>query len=593
MTEVEQDFDMMVDGIDFRRLIKAVERSYDSTKWARTQVRNLVREFTGPAYGGGDSGTSTEDKPINKLNQLIETYMMLTAANRPAVQVERDDDPPFARLFQEALNELAADIELDDTLRQWILDAFFCVGVVQVHRDSWMAYQYGEEWIDSGTPMASNVPLDDFVYDTAAKKWKQVKYCGSKYRVPFSSIAEGVESGKYDAAVAAQLKPTSKLGREEDRTDRISTGEITDDDELEPMIDLCDIYVRSTGYIYTCAIDDSSVFRLKKLPPLGKIKWTNPLSAPYIILGFSDVPHNIMPLSPASHLDLADRTVNSLARKEINQAERQKEVLVSSAANEPTAKLIKNAGDGSIIIGDASDIVPVKTGGVDANTHQTMLAWNEIFNILSGNLDALAGTGVSAPTLGQEQFIQSSSNRKVGSMQSRVAKAAEQLFRALGFLLWEDKVREIPVRIPEAGYVAFDKWTGDDRSGTPLDYKFKINVYDLPYNPPAAQANLLMGVLERVFLPMQQMLMAQGGQVDFALLAKTLGEMLNMEVLDDIVRFAMPPEAIGEELSGKAPSTQRNYTRTSVPSQGTPQTRLLDTLSNMQSSDKANGAMTA
>jgi hypothetical protein len=577
-----------VDGVNFSALYRAIEHSYEALAWARTRTRKLVSEFTGPGYGG-QGGL---DKPLNKMQRLIEAYMMLTASNRPCAHVDSKQYKQFARLFEESVNNLAIEIKLNDTRRQRNLDAFFCIGVVKLHRDKWRIETYGDVTVDPGTPTASNIPLEDWVYDTAAKKWTQIKYCADKYRLPWAVVKAGGESGKFDPEVVNMLQPTSKQGEGSDRIDRISTGEISDDDELEPMVDLFDVWVQQTGKIYTCALQDASRFKPKMILPLGSIYWNDPDGPNHHILGFSDVPHNIMPLAPAANLDVADRTVNNLARKEIRQAERQKEVLVYPPGADKTIGGLTNAPDGGTLQGDAKDIITVRTGGVDQNTHMALLAWDQFFDTQAGNLDLMTGTGASTGTVGQEQILASAGSRKVGDMQGRVANADAALYKSLGRMLWDDELREIVNEMATPFGPVIDTWKPGEREGNFLDYHFDVNVSDLPFNPPRAQLELLISMMTQVFIPGQPMLQAQGGQIDFAEFTEAVADLTNMDVFNDIIRFsAVPEQPEGEGGTTLKPgSTTRNYNRTSVPSSGTPQARLQQTLQGMQQQTAPTGA---
>lgn len=590
--ETPINFNMEVDGVNFKRLYKAVETSYEKMAWARTSANKLVKEFAGPGYGGN----AGPDKPLNKMNQVIESYVMLTAATLPMVEITPKSGKAaykgFARLWQDTTNNLAKEIKLEDTLLAAVQDAFFCIGVVKIHRDSYRPLPIGDAMIDPGIPSASVVPIDDWVFDTAAKKWTQIKYCGDKYRVAFSKIKEGAENGMYDPKVVAELKPTSKSSQEGDKQERISTGDVTDDDELEPMIDLADIWVASTGKIYTCALADPNTFALKGLPPLGSVQWKDPDNPPHHILRFSEVPHNILPVAPASHLDVLDRSINNVARKEIRRVQDQKENPVYTPSGEDAAKGIKNAGDNEWVrVNSVSDVGVIKSGGVDQNMHMMLLALNEFFNEMAGNLPALAGLGQSADTLGQEQLIANASNRKVGSLQSKVSAFAAGIYRSLGFMLWEDEILEMSSEVEVGGYVAADSWKPYEREGNFLDYNFDINVYKDAYAPPAARAQLLMTVMQNIFIPMQEAMAAQGGQLNFATLAERLSRMLNVP-LEDIIQFtAVSDDEETPALTGsKPPSTTRNYTRQSLPSPGTSQSRLAETLTGMQTASNQSGA---
>ncbi|MEG7677136.1 hypothetical protein U2060_15455, partial [Listeria monocytogenes] len=60
------------------------------------------------------------------------------------------------------------------------------------------------------------------------------------------------------------------------------------------------------------------------------------------------------------------------------------------------------------------------------------------FSYVAGNLDTLGGLGNSAPTLGQEQLLSSSSNGKMQSMQGEVVKWTTSIIKALAWYVWSD-----------------------------------------------------------------------------------------------------------------------------------------------------------
>lgn len=145
-------------------LFKAIEGAYTGLDWARCLNANLVKDYHGPAYGTGNG----KERPVNKLNQAIDVWTMLVAANNPHVSCRTTHETlrPFARHFEQALNHMVVEIHLAETIRRWVLDAFFLMGVVKVHlKDSAPVQFENDLWMDPGTPFASNVSLDDFVYD--------------------------------------------------------------------------------------------------------------------------------------------------------------------------------------------------------------------------------------------------------------------------------------------------------------------------------------------------------------------------------------------------------------------------------------------
>lgn len=575
---------LMVDGIDFRRLYRAVETSYDKMDWFRKLSAELVQEFAGPAYGkkGG------RDKPLNKLNQVIEAYVMLTASTDPNVDITpeeaKDGLRGFARLWGSAINKLAKKIRLSDKVLAWVEDSFFGIGIIRMHRDKFRKQLFGEDRIDPGIPSCSNISVEDWVFDIRATQWPNVSYSGDKYRVPFRTIQEGVEAGIYDKEVAEKLSATSKSSADAGKLEQIGRGEITDDDELEPMIDLCELWVGQTNRIYICALEDASRFLCKGLKPLGKLDWVVDDHPPHHLLMFTRVPHHILPVSPASHLWPLDKAINNVANKEIDRAVNQKENLVYSAAGGETAAKLVRAPDLNPIQGDPTQMAVVKSAGIDQNMHQALLAFCEFINIQSGNVEALAGLGANAPTLGQEQIIANASNRKVGSLQGKVAKALGELFRSLGIMLWHDKLLKLSTTV-SAGWETTEKWTPEFRIGDFVDYNFRVNPFNRNLIPPAAQAEQLLGLVDRL-APLSQMIMAEGGIIDVAKIVQRLSELLDDESIADIIKFTNPPapdEADAEQTMPQ--STSRTYNRQSLPQQQDSATRLGATLTGMQAAN--------
>jgi hypothetical protein len=571
-------------------LFTAIEGAYKGTDWARCLNANLVKDYHGPAYGTEDG----EERPVNKLNQAVDVWTMMVAANNPHVSVTTPFDTlrPFAKHYEQAMNDMVKEIHLSHTIRRWVLDAFFLMGVVKVHlKDSAPVMVETDMWMDPGTPFASNVSLDDFVFDGAAKKWSEVKYAGDMYRIPFSDIAVGVENGMYNEEVAAVLRPNSKYQTEDaHRLEDIAKGDVTDADEYESMIDLCDVWVARDRKVYTFAVNDRSKFSLKKLPPLAEMEWTDPFSGPYHLLGFNDVPENIIPLSPISNLQALDRTINTLFAKMMKQALRQKEVPVYTPSAKDSIQAIKDAPDGFAVKADPKEIGMWSSGGAHQGNQAFALLLIELMNNLAGNIDGIAGLGPQAKTVGQEQLIHDASNRKVGQMQQRVVEATTGLIQSLGYMLWEDEFKTITSEFSVGGYSLQSEWKPGDREGNFLQYNFDIGVYSMTYRPPAARAESNLLILER-FMPAAEMMMAQGGMYDFAAIIDSLADDLDSPELRRFITFTTPPQQT--PLSPKdglaPPNKTTTNVRQNVSAGATPQSRLQEMQQNLQGAAPPSG----
>lgn len=560
-------------SLRFDALYKSVEASYRGLEPFRNLNRNLIREYAGPAYGD----STQKRKYLNVTAMMVDAYMMMLAANRPRVEVttRMQSLQAYAKHYSVGLNNLLEEIGLEFTVRRWVLDAFFSVGIVKVHRKSSREVEFENNiWMDPGTPFASNVSLDNFVYDMGAKSWGEVRWAGDMYRIPLDDIKAGVERGVYDPEVAESVVATSKYHVKDDRVEEFSRGNETDLDDFMPMVDLADIWIAREKKVYTFVVDKRSSFCIKK-KPLASMDWLDTTSGPYHVLGFGDIPDNIMPVGPAVHMDELDRLINQIMRKQARQAMRQKDHVIFGPTSADTAKRMQKHPDGGMYAGDASAIANVSEGGANAANQQFLINLLDLYNRFSGNVETMLGLGAQSDTVGQEQLIHDASNRKVGAMQSRVMDATRRLISALAFELWNDQFMVIAGQIDVAGYQVDATLKPGDRAGNFWDYNFEPNVYSMSYRPPVQQADMLMSLMERVYMPLQQNIAMQGGIIDVAVLNEELASKLDADYLRNIIKFNNPPQTDEAKPSTgvQAPNTTRTYERVSKSAGPTGQAR--------------------
>lgn len=543
-----------------------METSYRKLDPFRKLANGLIKQYAGPGYG--ESSQEDGHKFINLMNQTVDAYMMLLAANTPRVLVSTHNRAyaGFAGHFKVAVNNLLKEINFGQTHYDFVLDAFFCIGVIKVHMaDSGQVLAENDVQMDPGMPYASNVSIDDLVYDTSARKLSEVGFIGDMYRIPFESLKDEM----YDKKVVSGLSPTSKYAVDGERIEQISVGTETDTDEFRPMIDLADIYVPSDGMVYTFPVLNRQLLQLGTTP-VAKFEWMGTEKGPYKVLGFNSVPKNIMPVSPATHLADLDILINNLMSKQAQQAQRQKELMLFTAAGATDATRIAMAGDGeSIRVDDAKDFNVMSFGGPNQSNQGLLFNSVEMFDRMAGNLPAMMGLGASADTVGQEKLIHASASRKEGQMQRRVVEAITDVIYELAYLLWQDEFKEIPGEIELEGmpqYKATSNWTPDDREGEFKDYAFEIDVHSMSYQSPADRVKAINTLIGQIYAPMMQMLQQQGGTIDFAKLTAIYAELLNLPRLNEVITFTSPIDEAQPTMGGGGPSkpatTERRYVRT-------------------------------
>ncbi len=566
------------------RLFKAMDWSYKGLQWARNLVHGLAEEFAGSAYGQMNRTRPRYEILVNLMNQTVDAYTMALVANRPRISIVARRQPLrfFAQQFELALNNLICEIELESTLRRAVLDAFFLMGIVKMHLLGSPQVQIEADLLINPTkPFASNVSIDDFVVDMAAKKYSMVQYAGDWYRIPFADLKEDI----FDQKVIKQLelKPTSKWDIKEggDRLDQIAAGQATDQDELEPMIDLCDVWVRRDRMIYTFPVDPRRPFA-SATKVIAALPWDNPQHGPYPVLSFNEMPENIVPPSPASHLASMARIINNVARKQARRAHAQKENPVYTPASVADAEKIKRASDQQWVpVMEASEVNVVKTGGVDQPLQAYMSGLLQLYDRMAGNLSAMMGLGPQAPTLGQEEMIQGAVSKKEARMHQQVTEFAVKVVRHLGYMLWNDRSMTIPGSLTLPGlenYAPMDMtWTPDQREGGFFDYDLNIDVHSMPYQSPNRKLQTILALVQNVFLPAAPMLAQQGKSVDLGKIAEIAAKLLDQPELEEIITSgAVPmPGPQGQHERTMPSTSSREYIRRSVPTGGSPQARSM------------------
>ncbi len=577
--------------VDMDRLRKALEWSDRQLEPFRNLVHGLVQEVSGSTYKPG-RGRPKYEGLLNLLNQTVDAYSISLVAQRPRIMTTTEEVSlrRFAAIYEIAMNNLIAEIRLEETLRRSVVDAIYLMGIVKVHaKETIQVMVETDLWADPGTPFASNVSVDNWIPDMAASKYSRVQFAGDWYRIPF----EMLEGDLFDQAEIKkqELRPTSKhhMAAGEERLDRIATGQEIDPEEIRPMIDVCDLWIPDDKMIYTFAVDPRSRFKLRGAP-IAAFPPDDPDAGPYDILSFNDVPDNIVPSSPAAHLAGLSRIINNMMRKQSGKAHAQKDVFWYTPAGAKDAERIQSAQDQArIAIQEQSEVGVMKIGGVDQALQAYMTAMLQLYDRMAGNLTSIAGLGNQAPTLGQEEIIQGSVSKKEAAMQQRVIEHAERVIRRLGRMLWNDRAKVIPGSRTVPGleeYPPLDAtWWPDEREGAFDDYKFTVDVYSMPYQSPEKKFSTMVQLLQNILIPGAALMAQQGGAINFQKVVETAAHLLNAPELKDWVEFGSPPPpAVGPEQGGQGgqgepaveqpgmpPSTTRNYVRRSVATGGSPQ----------------------
>ena len=528
---------------------------------------NAVKQLVGRHY----SDSAAQDRvPINLIELASTIYSRNLIAQRPQVLVStyQPGFKPASALLELAINHQLKKMKFGRLLRRVTMEALFGIGVVKAGRDA------------DGALFADRVDVDNYYVDMRASGRENIQWEGDRYCMLLSDAVDryGPKVKRYSRHLKTPYNETgdaraSSVGG----IDTATTENAIDD------IELIDIYVPSERKVYTFPAPASGVAEGSDwTEPLDVVDWDGPENGPYHVLGFSDVPGNVLPVPPAAlWMDLHE-LANGLFRKLGRQAERQKDLTLVQAGGEEDAIRVRDAADGEIVpLQNLQGMQQVSFGGADQISLAFLLQVKDMFSWLGGNLDALGGLSAQSQTATQDSLLHESASKRIAAMQGDLMEFTSDLVRDLAWWMWNDDSLELDL-VRSIGALNIQipvQWTADHRKGDFLDYTFDIEPYSFQALTPGAKTQALLSLWNQVMLPGAELGMQQGIAPNMDGMLRTLSKLMNLPEVEDVVTFVEPQAVPGMPSAGKAGdiapdgAAEKRYIRENVPTGGTPQGR--------------------
>ncbi len=546
---------------DLTRLCEAVEGSRRELQPFREKRMKMIRQFVGSNYGDINNTTKV---PVPLLEQAVSVYSRALVSRNPGVMISSNyrQRKPAAAMFQLAGNHAIQKASLEKALRDWVVDAMFGIGVLKMG----IKRTPSDGSIYPGQVIAAPVNFDDFVMDTAATRIDSCRFYANRYTAYKDDLIRDKSIGfkKIKDIPTDEITDTDEMGDDRSRAISGASNARPNHQTLEDQIELYDVYLTKERLMVTVHLPTRALLRVAA--------FDGPIHGPFHLLGFGDVPGNLMPLSPAALLfDLHD-LANRLFRKVARQAERQKTLTVYQGASEADADRVKRANDGETVRVDRTGTVLEQNfGGANQVTLATFLQIRQMFSMLGGNLDALAGLAPQSQTLGQDRLLTASASQRIAEMQSRVLKATSVVTRDFMWYIWTDRLFEptIARRIPGVNMEIPVAWTAEDREGDFLDYNFEIDPTSMAPDTPEHQIETLSQLLDGFILKLMPFALQQGITLDVEPIIREAAQCLGRGDVDALLRFTQGAQNPAPGPMGEAPgmpaNTNRTYTRVNRP----------------------------
>ena len=435
----------MPSNITPQKMQEAVALGFRQTANFRRARLLFLRNYVGQYYDR-ERGT-IGDEPLNMIFNAIRVLVpnLVMTAPKHVIKCDTLAYRGYGELLGMALDVQGRDSDIDDTIRRWIIDSLFCIGITKTglcESSSVIMFDETDE-IDPGEIYTEIVSLDDF---TAApcRRFAEAPWIGNRVRLPRYQL---LDSNLYDSDAVAKLPKAD--ASQDDGSERLSRRNIRRDEEIEfgDMVDVVEVWVRAANAIVTVPYGGARGAGVRLDDYLRVADFYGPKEGGYTFLALTPpVPDNPWPVAPVGIWNDLHVLSNRMASKIIDQADRQRDILGYRAANADDAQEIVDAADGDTIkMEDPSAAKVLSFGGQQRSNEahlQQLMLW---FNLMSGNTEALGGLRENSATATQAEILAANQTVGIDDMKNLVYKAVATEAAKRAWYLHTDPLIEVPL----------------------------------------------------------------------------------------------------------------------------------------------------
>lgn len=478
-----------------------VKRGFERTQKYRKARAMFMKEFVGQYYR--DKRGLSGDEPLNLLFRTLSSFIPSLVMQSPINEVSTQylAFKPYAELLGLSLDKVQDAIRLKDTLRAWIVSAFFAFGIMKVSlSSSENMIQYGDQMIDPGQVYAKLVDLDDFVIDPICTDMRESSFLGSRVRVPRQLL---LDTDGYDNEYVMKLPASrfNKTERVEDLTKQSTAA--SEVYSIQGYVDVVELWVPEAQAMVTTS--DPQQIILDKY--LRVEDYYGPAEGPYVFLSFTPpVPNNPLPIAPVSMTYDMHKIANRTFLRMMEQADRQKDILAYQPAYADEAQDIIDAEDGdTVAVTNIDGLKTLTFGGVNTKNTEMVGQFQMWFNYMSGNPDQVSGnqtraTKGSKETATKASIMQSNASSSIEDARGIIYDATGEVSRRMAWFFHHDPLINMPLtKRTTGGEYQQLVLTPEQRQGDFIDFMFKIRARSLTPVDPQQRARLLEEFAVKIF----------------------------------------------------------------------------------------------
>ena len=547
-----------------RRFQEVVKRGFERMRIYRLAQAMFVKEYAGQYYSRKSGMTG--DEPLNLLFTTIRTMVpnLVMRNGMSEVTTSVAAQRAYGELLGLALDDLHISNDQKSMLRAAVVDAFFGMGLAKTGISaSGEMLLLGDQTVDPGQIYTKLVGVGDFVMGPVCTHMKESPFLGDRIRVPRQVM---LDTDGYDHDLVMKL-PVSKYG-DHNRTEEISKQNMSQIEmmDLQDYVDVVELWVPDANALVT--IPDP--YQLVTDEYIRATDYYGPKEGPYTELSFTPpVPKNPLPVAPVSLLYDIHRIANRTFKRMMDQADRQKDILVYNPAVADEAQDVGEAQDGdTIAMTDPSMAKIFSYGGVNRNNEAMLQEMQTWYNYMAGNPDQMAGnmtkgTGNPKESATRTSVLQTNASISIEDSRDILYDFAARISRKEAWYLHTDPLINIPLTKRLTGGQRVElRLTPEQRNGDFLRFTFNIAQRSMSRLAPDIRARRIMEFVTNVMPALfnSAMLAMQVG-MPFNLQRSATDIAKEQGILEDIIDWFDDPDfeqkwmmysKIGPQDPGKA-----------------------------------------
>lgn len=561
-----------------------IKRLHDQIAMAEKEMETFREQNKGrqALYCGHGYGANEEevDAPLNVYNLALRIYQRRLISGTPRVNVRARSPSASSEAYELSLacEQLFREINLKETCKEVVHQGLESVGIVKIAVTPRGMHEAKGFLHDAEQPFCDPVLLENFAYDTNAKRWEEIDWCGDKYRLPLDDL---LNNPIWDQEVVATMDTKESRQDEdlrqspgEESVQRMGVHDSVFRDDLRQYVTVWDIWLPREKLLIT--LPDG------KGQPLQVVQWKGPENGPYHLLRFDPVPGNIMPVAPGAHLESLGKLLNRAIRKLGNQLDRQKTnpTITPAAANAGDDKTITDRADGDpIVLMDPKNVGEITTGGINQQSYAFTQGLISLFSWLAGNLDSLGGLASNAETAAQQEMEVAGANTLIDELSDKFTGFLNGVTTDLAWYIYSDPQgrRKFIKRLPGTDWEIPVKWTPERRARDFFLFEFDVDQFSIHNRTPAQRLRMIMDLIPRAMqIAQAKMLFAQvGDELDTEAMWRLVCRYTGLTELSELIRSSgMPitamPGGMDRMPSANVPGMPHEYIRRNISSGSSP-----------------------